>query len=123
MKRKNWRVALAIFAAVEVTATLAQAHPRMTTSAPAANVTLNRAPTEIKISFNEALIGRFSGLDLRDAQHRKIATGKTSPAPSDKTMVVPINHRLRPGTYRVDWHAVSVDTHRISGNYTFKVAH
>jgi methionine-rich copper-binding protein CopC len=28
---------------------------------------------------------------------------------------------LRPGTYRVSWHAVSIDTHRTEGAFTFTV--
>ena len=28
---------------------------------------------------------------------------------------------LAPGTYRVTWHAVSADTHRMEGAYTFTV--
>jgi hypothetical protein len=27
-----------------------------------------------------------------------------------------------PGTYRVSWHVVSVDTHPTEGNFTFRVA-
>ena len=35
---------------------------------------------------------------------------------------VPIAKPLSPGTYDVDWHAVSVDTHRVNGHFSFKVA-
>ena len=123
MVMKWWSAAPAILAAVGLIATPAQAHPKMTKSVPAANVTLNSAPTEIKIDFNEAIIVRFSGLNLRDSQNREIPTGKASLAPSDKTKVlVPIKQRLKAGIYHVAWHVVSVDTHRISGNYAFKVA-
>jgi methionine-rich copper-binding protein CopC len=29
---------------------------------------------------------------------------------------------LKPGRYRVSWHAVSIDTHRSEGKYNFLVA-
>jgi methionine-rich copper-binding protein CopC len=29
---------------------------------------------------------------------------------------------LSPGEYKVEWHAVSDDTHRVKGNYSFSVA-
>jgi methionine-rich copper-binding protein CopC len=38
-----------------------------------------------------------------------------------KQLVLPIQESLPPGIYNVDWHAVSVDTHRVEGHYTFKV--
>jgi copper resistance protein C len=28
---------------------------------------------------------------------------------------------LSPGTYRVRWHALSVDTHKTEGSFTFRV--
>jgi copper resistance protein C len=31
--------------------------------------------------------------------------------------------KLPPGTYTVNWHVTSVDTHKTEGNYTFTVAH
>jgi len=34
---------------------------------------------------------------------------------------VRLAHPLKPGTYLVSWHVVSVDTHRTSGTYKFTV--
>ena len=31
--------------------------------------------------------------------------------------------KLTPGTYTVNWHVTSVDTHKTEGNYKFTVAH
>lgn len=43
--------------------------------------------------------------------------------PNDKRqLVVPFIRPLPPGTYDVDWHAVSSDTHRVKGHFFFKVA-
>jgi len=39
-----------------------------------------------------------------------------------RQLIVPISNSLQPGTYDVDWHAVSVDTHKVSGHFSFKVA-
>ena len=30
--------------------------------------------------------------------------------------------QLKPGDYKVEWHAKSDDTHRVKGNYSFSVA-
>jgi methionine-rich copper-binding protein CopC len=36
--------------------------------------------------------------------------------------VVPVTEQLPPGDYNVEWHAVSDDTHRVKGNFSFSVA-
>jgi methionine-rich copper-binding protein CopC len=37
-------------------------------------------------------------------------------------LVVPVNEALPAGDYKVEWHAVSDDTHRVKGSYSFSVA-
>jgi methionine-rich copper-binding protein CopC len=36
-------------------------------------------------------------------------------------LVVPIGEPLPSGNYRVQWHAVGEDTHRVKGSYSFSV--
>ena len=75
------------------------------------------------MSFSEGLIGRFTGVVLKDARGKSVPTGQAMVDPNDNTkLTVPIKARLIAGTYNVAWHAVSVDTHRVAGKYTFKVA-
>ncbi|EPT4862193.1 copper resistance protein CopC, partial [Klebsiella pneumoniae] len=38
-----------------------------------------------------------------------------------KQLIVPLADSLKPGTYTVDWHVVSVDGHKTKGHYTFSV--
>jgi methionine-rich copper-binding protein CopC len=123
MMSRKIKLAAIVCAAVGLTATIAQAHPKMEMSAPAAGATVTSVPREIKMGFSEALIGNFTGLELTDAKGKNIKTGPASLDPHDKTrFAVPVQQRLMPGNYKVSWHAVSVDTHRVTGNYSFKVA-
>ncbi|MGQ7169668.1 copper resistance protein CopC, partial [Escherichia sp. R-CC3] len=50
---------------------------------------------------------------------------KTLPAKRNeqdqKQLIVPLADSLKPGTYIVDWHVVSVDGHKTKGHYTFSV--
>jgi methionine-rich copper-binding protein CopC len=39
-----------------------------------------------------------------------------------KTLISKVPETLSAGTYRVTWHAVSVDTHKTQGSFTFTVA-
>jgi methionine-rich copper-binding protein CopC len=47
-----------------------------------------------------------------------------APDASDKKqLVVPLPTQLTDGIYKVTWHAVGDDTHRVQGSYSFTVKH
>ena len=104
------------------TATAASAHPRLEFTSPARGSVVKTATKEIRMSFSEELIAPFTGIELKDGKGKPVPTGKIALVPGDsRKFAVPIMARLMPGTYTVAWHAVSVDTHRVSGTYAFKV--
>ena len=83
---------------------------------------MTSSPKQIKITFNESVIPQFSGLELRDQTGKVITTGRPTTDPTNKKqLVVPIQEQLPPGDYKVEWHAVSDDTHRVKGSYSFSV--
>ena len=99
-----------------------EAHPVLKSANPPAEGTVTSSPTEIRLSFSEGVIPKFSGLEVRDQIGKSFALGTATADPKDKKqLVVPISNPLPPGTYTVDWHVVSVDTHRVKGTYSFKV--
>jgi len=100
---------------------VAYAHPQFQSAEPAAGAS-TAPPKQIKIIFNEAVIPQFSGVELTDETGKVIATGKSETDPASKKMlVVPLKEELAPGDYKVEWHAVSEDTHRVKGSYSFSV--
>lgn len=100
---------------------VAYGHPQLQSSQPAAGAA-SASPHEIRITFSEAVISRFSGIELKDQSGKLIATGKSEADPADKKILVaPVKEQLAPGDYKVEWHAVSEDTHRIKGSYSFTV--
>jgi len=73
--------------------------------------------------FNENVIPQFSGVEVKDHAGKLIATGKAIADPTNKKqLVVPSQKALPPGEYKVEWHAVSDNTHRVKGSYSFSVA-
>jgi methionine-rich copper-binding protein CopC len=40
---------------------------------------------------------------------------------SDRTVIRVSLPSLKPGVYGVEWRAVSADTHKVSGDFTFKI--
>ena len=116
------KTCVALFAMTVLGAGTACAHPRLLESVPARDAKLSSPPKEIRMSFSEGLIANFTGLELKDSKGKTVPTGKAALASGDfKKFVVPIAARLAPGSYTVAWHAVSVDTHRVSGSYGFRV--
>jgi len=102
----------------------ASAHPKLTSASPAADVSSKISPAEIKLNFSEGVIAKFSGLEIKDAGGKAVATGvAATDSKNTKELVVPLRLPLAAGRYTVTWHAVSEDTHRVKGQYSFTVAH
>jgi methionine-rich copper-binding protein CopC len=101
---------------------MAYAHPELQSTEPAAGKA-SAPPQQIRIMFNENILPQFSGVELKDHLGKVVATGKAATDPANKKlMIVPVPSTLAPGDYKVDWHAVSDDTHRVTGSYSFSVA-
>jgi methionine-rich copper-binding protein CopC len=108
--------------AMSLLATSANAHATLMSASPAADVPSKVSPTEIKLNFSERVIAKFSGLELKDEAGKAIVTGVPVTDPKDqKQLVVPLPAPLMAGHYTVTWHAVSEDTHRVKGQYSFAV--
>ena len=120
--RKTVRVTLAVLLTATV-GRMAWAHPVLEASDPGQGATVS-SPKEIRLTFTENLIAKFSGLTIKDQSGRAIGTASPSVDPNDKRqLIVPISTPLPPGAYDVDWHAVGADTHRVTGHFSFRVAH
>ncbi|WP_285354448.1 copper homeostasis periplasmic binding protein CopC [Pseudomonas sp. lyk4-R2A-10] len=106
--------------------TFAQAHPKLLSSTPAEGAD-GAAPGKIELRFSEDLLTQFSGAKLVMTEMPGMAhspmpmKAKVSAGSDPKTMLVTPLTPLPAGTYKVEWRAVSSDTHPITGNVTFKV--
>jgi methionine-rich copper-binding protein CopC len=119
---KKIKMAVVALIAASLCTNAAYAHPELQSAEPAAGGTAP-SPKQIKITFNEHVIPKFSGIELKDRNGRLIPTGKSTTDPANsKQLVVPVPEALSPGEYKVEWHAVSDDTHPMKGNYSFSVA-
>jgi copper resistance protein C len=92
------------------------AHPHLNSSTPAANASV-KSPKLISLHFSETLEPAFSGATLTDA------AGKTIPVSASvgSSAITLIPFSLKPGPYKVTWHSVGRDTHRVDGSFSFKV--
>jgi copper resistance protein C len=79
------------------------------------------SPKQIRLTFNEGVEPRFSGIELATIDGRTIATAPAIRDPADDRQLVLAVPPLASGRYRVRWHVVSVDTHRTEGEFTFTI--
>jgi copper transport protein len=98
------------------------AHAYLIKTVPAASVTLNAAPTNVALTYDEAVEPRFAFVSVTDAAAHQQVTGPVRRAPGNPdTLVVPLRPHLAEGWYLVIWRAISVDGHPVQGAFTFAV--
>ena len=99
-------------------ATFAHAHAFLDHAEPRVGSTTPTAPKEVVLSFTQNLEPAFSSVEVSNANGTRVDLGK----PSISASVMRIGLKpLSPGTYRVRWHVLSVDTHTTEGSFTFQV--
>ncbi|HET7192218.1 MAG TPA: copper homeostasis periplasmic binding protein CopC [Pseudolabrys sp.] len=115
------RILIATIGILLATANLAFAHAHLGRSNPPVGSTVATAPKEIVLTFTNELEPAFSSADVRNEAGAAMQAGKASVDGADRTQLrVPLKV-LPPGTYKVNWRVMSVDTHRTEGNFTFRV--
>lgn len=102
------------------------AHPRLLSTVPAADSTVGQ-PTQLRLTFSEALVAPLSGIALTMtgmpgmANHEPMPIRGFETSVRDKTMIITLPRALPAGTYLLEWHVVAADQHRIEDSYTFTV--
>ena len=112
------RIILVLVALLLAPPAFAHAFPRH--ASPAAGAELETAPRSVTIDFTEPVEPRFSTIEVRDYADARVDKG-TIRAGEKPTSVAVDLMTLPPGIYTVIWHAVSVDTHKTEGKFTFTV--
>ena len=97
------------------------AHAHLRSANPAVDSTVATAPTEVAITFSEAVEPNFSSIEVQNGSGQRMDDGKAHTAPSDGKILSVGLKTLPPGTYTVEWHATAVDTHKTDGKFSFTV--
>jgi methionine-rich copper-binding protein CopC len=101
-----------------VSAAAAYAHATLAHASPSVGSTMSAAPHEVILTFTESIEAAFSNLTVMDASGTTVSEGKAQV--SDNTMRISLKP-LNSGLYKVNWRAVSTDTHKIEGSFTFRI--
>ncbi len=127
MPAHPFKHALSAFAllACFATAPSAFAHAHLESELPADKSQVT-APKDLRLTFSEGVEKTFSkvviSLDGEGESTEIIPTQTiTTDDSNQKVLIVTPVVPLVPGKYKVEWHAVSVDTHKSEGVYRFTV--
>lgn len=98
----------------------ALAHAMLDHAVPKVGSTVAQSPREVVLWFTERLEPAFSSIEVRNEQGAAVNGGKATVIGDHTQLRVPLK-ALSPGTYKVIWRVLSVDTHRTQGDFTFRV--
>jgi copper transport protein len=98
----------------------ASAHAALTGSDPSSGVVVNKAPTQVSLTFSEKVATNNDSLRVLNPTGKRVDVGKPSNI-SGTTYSVQIRSGLPDGTYTVAWQVVSADSHPVGGAFTFSI--
>ena len=101
---------------------VAGAHSFLERADPRPGSTVKSAPSEVRLRFTERLEPAFSTVQVTDDKGRRVDRGEAQTEPgSPRQLRVPLE-RLGAGLYTVRWRVLSVDSHVVEGDFSFRVA-
>jgi len=96
----------------------AQAHAFLDHAEPRVGNKVDSPPREVTLTFTQKLEAAFSSATVTGPNGQRVDAGKARV--SGNQMSVPVKAGGA-GTYHVNWHVLSVDTHTTDGSFTFQV--
>jgi methionine-rich copper-binding protein CopC len=108
--------------AVGLSGPAAFAHAFLERASPAVGSEVTPAPAALQLTYTEGVEPAFSTVEVTDAQGARMDQDSLTTQDDGRVLIVPLKP-LSPGTYAVEWHVTSVDTHKTQGHFTFTVTH
>ncbi|MEU7419814.1 copper resistance CopC/CopD family protein [Streptomyces antibioticus] len=111
---------LAVTGALLAAAGPASAHAALTGSDPAQGVVVDKAPTQVTLTFSETVSLNDDSLRVLDPKGTRVDDGRPGNV-SGTSYAVRLHSGLPDGTYTVTYQVVSADSHPVAGAYTFSI--
>ena len=118
----RWAWSLLLAALVAMTASHASAHAQLEWAEPAAGSAVHESPPRLKLWFSQRLERPFSKVRVLTPEGKQVDNRDSEVDRADARLLSVSLPKLSPGTYRVRWRVLSVDTHVNEGDFTFDVA-
>jgi copper transport protein len=97
------------------------AHAELISSSPANQAVLATKPSEILLTFSENVDPVGDAIRLVDSDGDPVPLGPIDQSQGGNTMRAPVPAAVADGTYVVGWQAISADSHKVRGAYTFSI--
>jgi len=97
------------------------AHAKLQSSDPQAGSTLDVAPKQVRLKFNETLEPAFSRIRVTGAGNKEIALAATTVDKAEPTVMTAALPPLSAGEYHIQWTTMTRDGHKVKGEVVFKV--
>jgi methionine-rich copper-binding protein CopC len=121
LKRLAGAGMLAIVMSVGLHSGTALAHAMLVKAEPARRAALTKAPSQVRLWFNEEIEKDYASLAVQDAAKATVTEIKPHVAADDpKSIVLPLPE-LEAGKYTVKFRVLSVDGHVVDSSYDFTV--
>jgi methionine-rich copper-binding protein CopC len=114
-------LSIATFVLAAAATSSAFAHAKLVLSDPKADSTLDSAPKQVRIKFNEAIEPSFSKIKLTGPQDKEIPVTATTVDKADPTAMIAPLPALSSGEYHIQWSTMTHDGHKAKGEVAFKV--
>lgn len=99
----------------------AHAHASLDHASPRVGSVVQSAPREVSLWFTEGLEPAFSRIEVYNSGGARVDQGKSQVDRADPKHLRVGLKSLAPGSYKVQWRVISVDTHKTEGSFTFEI--
>ncbi len=100
----------------------AGAHAFLDHADPRVGSTVKNPPAQVRLWFTQSLEPAFSAAQVLNEAGQRVDKADSQVDSSDRALLRVSLPPLAPGTYKVIWRVLSVDTHVTEGDFTFRVA-
>lgn len=114
-------ISLLALGLVCLAASAASAHAFLDHANPAVGSSLPKSPQVIRIWFTQGIEPAFSTIEVTDGSGRRIDDDDSQVDAADRTQLFETLKPLPPGTYKVHWRVISIDTHPTEGSFSFEI--
>jgi methionine-rich copper-binding protein CopC len=100
---------------------IAHAHAMLDRAIPPVGGTVGSPPRAVSLTFTEKLEPAFSTIRVENASGARVDAGKPQVERGSGNILRVGLKPLPPGSYKVIWKVLSVDTHTTEGSFSFQV--
>jgi len=111
-------IMLGVLLLTSLTAGEAKAHAFLDHADPRVGNKVASAPHEVTLWFTQKLEAAFSSIAVTGPSGQRVDAGKARVSGSQMSVSLKSGGA---GTYHVNWHVLSVDTHTTDGSFAFEV--